>query len=98
MSALAIGRIRSFNRTVTECIGALDDQFLGRALPLGEARLLWEIGPDGAEVRTLRGLLDLDSGYLSRVLRSLEQKGLVVVRTSQIDRRVRHAYLTEIGL
>jgi DNA-binding MarR family transcriptional regulator/GNAT superfamily N-acetyltransferase len=98
MSALAIRQIRSFNRTVTECIGALDDQFLGRALPLGEARLLWEIGPDGAEVRALRGLLNLDSGYLSRVLRSLEDKGLVVVRMSQDDRRVRRAYLTETGL
>lgn len=98
MSALAIRQIRSFNRTVTECIGALDDQFLGRALPLGEARLLWEIGPDGAEVRALRGRLDLDSGYVSRVLRSLEQKGLVLVRTSPDDRRVRRAYLTETGL
>ena len=98
MSPLAIRQIRSFNRTVTECIGALDEQFLGRALPLGEARLLWEIGRDGAEVRALRGLLGLDSGYVSRILRSLEQKGLVVVRASPGDRRVRRASLTEAGL
>jgi len=98
MGALAVQKIRSFNRTVTECIGALNDQFLGRALPLGEARLLWEIGSDGAEVRALRQRLDLDSGYLSRVLRSLERKKLVRVRTSKGDRRVRRAYLTDAGL
>src|SRR5436190_1497007 len=51
MDALAIQQIRQFNRTVTEGIGALHDRFLGRARPLGEARLLWEIGPEGAEVR-----------------------------------------------
>ncbi|HXA68452.1 MAG TPA: bifunctional helix-turn-helix transcriptional regulator/GNAT family N-acetyltransferase [Bryobacteraceae bacterium] len=98
MSALAIQQIRSFNRTVTECIGALDDQFLGRALPLGEARLLWEIGPYGAEVRALGGLLDLDSGYVARLLYSLEQKGLVQVHSSPEDRRVGRASLTEAGL
>ena len=46
----------------------------GRSRPLGEARLLWEIGPDGADVRDLRGRLGLDSGYVSRVLRSLERQ------------------------
>jgi DNA-binding MarR family transcriptional regulator/GNAT superfamily N-acetyltransferase len=98
MGAAAIQQIRSFNRIVAECIGALDDRFLGRGLPLGEARLSWEIGPNGAEVRALRGLLGLDSGYVSRVLRSLEQKGLVLVRTSPDDGRVRQAHLTEAGL
>jgi hypothetical protein len=46
-------QIRSFNRTVTEHVGALNDRFLGRDRPLGEARLLWAIGPDGCEVRRL---------------------------------------------
>lgn len=98
MDPLAIQRVRSFNRAVVEGIGALDDRFLGRARPMGEARLLWEIGPDGAEVRELRGRLGLDSGYVSRVLRSLEQQGLVVVRTSHHDARVRRAELTRAGL
>lgn len=98
MDLQAIQRVRSFNRTVTEGIGALDDQFLGRAQPLGESRLLWEIGPEGAEVRGLRRRLGLDSGYLSRVLTSLEQRGLISVRVSQDDRRVRRATLTEAGL
>ena len=41
--------------------------------------MLWEIGEDGCDVRVLRARLDLDSGYLSRLLRSLEADGLVTV-------------------
>lgn len=97
MDPVAVQQVRSFNRIVAQGIGALDDHFLGRARPLGEARLLWEIGPDGAEVRELRGRLGLDSGYVSRVLRSLERQGLVVVRASTDDGRVRRAQLTRKG-
>ncbi|MEW9553060.1 GNAT family N-acetyltransferase [Nonomuraea sp. NPDC050783] len=79
MDATVIGQVRRFQRTVTQRIGALDDRFLARDRPLGQARLLWEIGPDGSEVRALRARLELDSGYLSRLLRSLEADGLVVV-------------------
>ena len=74
-----IGQVRSFNRAVTQRAGALNDAFLSRGRPLGQARLLWEIGPDGRDVRMLRSRLDLDSGYLSRLLRSLENDGLVAV-------------------
>ena len=98
MDVHAIQRIRSFNRTVTEGIGALDDRFLGRSRPLGESRVLWEIGPEGAEVRVLRRRLDLDSGYFSRVLTALERQGLIAVRVSPDDRRARYATLTEAGL
>ena len=93
-----VGQVRSFNRVTTQRIGALNDAFLSRGRPLGEARLLWEIGPDGADVRRLRSRLDLDSGYLSRLLRSLERDGLVVVEQSQADGRVRTARLTSDGL
>src|SRR5215813_3535963 len=72
MEASAIDQVRRFNRVVAERIGALEDHFLGRSRPLGEARLLWEIGPAGADVRDLRGRLGLDSGYVSRLLRMLE--------------------------
>lgn len=98
MDALSVQRARSFNRTVAERIGALDDRFLGRARPMGEARILWEVGPDGIEVRELRARLGLDSGYTSRVLRSLERQGLVAVDASPDDRRVRRVQLTEEGL
>jgi DNA-binding MarR family transcriptional regulator/GNAT superfamily N-acetyltransferase len=97
MPEAMVEQVRRFNRTVTERIGALDDRFLGRGRPLGEARLLWEIGLDGSEVRLLRARLALDSGYLSRLLRSLETAGLVTVSTSDADRRIRIARLTSAG-
>lgn len=78
MGAVMIEGVRSFNRRVTDRIGALNDQYMGRARPLGEARLLWEIGPGGSEVRDPRRGLGLDSGYVARLLRSLEEQRLVV--------------------
>jgi DNA-binding MarR family transcriptional regulator/GNAT superfamily N-acetyltransferase len=90
--------VRSFNRTVTERVGALNDEFLGRGRPLGEARVLREIGPGGADVRELRRRLSLDSGYLSRLLRSLEGQALVATGRSETDRRVRHVQLTDAGI
>src|SRR5258708_22344208 len=93
-----IGRVRSFNRIITQRIGALNDAFLSRDRPLGQARLLWEIGPDGADVRRLRSRLGLHSGHLSPLLRSLENDRLVVVEQSLADRRVKTARLTLAGL
>lgn len=93
-----IEQVRSFNRTMTERIGVLNDHFLGRNHPPGEARLLWEIGEEGASVRELRRRLSLDSAYVSRLLRSLEKQGLIVVRASEDDGRVRLVQLTEAGL
>jgi GNAT superfamily N-acetyltransferase len=90
--------VRSFNRTVTERIGALSDEYLARSRPLGASRLLWEIGPGGAGVGLLRSRLRLDSGYLSRLLRGLESEGLVRVRPAGPDRRARLAELTAAGL
>jgi DNA-binding MarR family transcriptional regulator/GNAT superfamily N-acetyltransferase len=93
---MSIEQVRSFNRVVTQSVGALHDHYLSRRLPLGEARLLYEIG-DGCDVRTLRERLDLDSGYVSRLLRSLESAGLVAVGPSETDRRVRVATPTAAG-
>src|SRR5438094_8552885 len=97
MADAMVEEVRRFNRTVSERIGALNDHFLGGERPLGEARLLWEIGTDGCEVRLLRSRLGLDSGYLSRLLRSLEADGLVEVTASGSDRRIRVARLTAAG-
>ena len=96
MSSL-LGDVRRFNRTVTEHIGVLSDHFLGRGLNPNEARLLWEIGPSGSELRALRARLDLDSGYLTRLVRSLVDAGLVSVVPSPADRRIRLARLTRKG-
>lgn len=92
-----IETVRGFNRIVTQRVGALQDGYLARDRPLAESRLLWEIGEHGCEVRTLRSRLDLDSGYLSRLLRSLEASGLVTVGASQRDKRIRTARLTDAG-
>jgi DNA-binding MarR family transcriptional regulator/GNAT superfamily N-acetyltransferase len=89
--------LRRFNRTYTQRIGALDESFLGLGLPLGAARLVFEIGEHGATVRELRDRLDLDSGYLSRLLRTLEERGLVSVRPDPDDRRRRLVTLTRRG-
>jgi len=92
-----VQQVRQFSRTVTQRIGALNDAFLARGRPLGQARLLWEIGPDGAFVRDLRSRLGLDSGYISRMLRSLEADGLIAVGASSADARVRAVSLTAAG-
>ena len=94
----AIQLVRQFHRTVAERIGAMHDRFLGRARPMGEARLLWEIGAGGTEIRVLRGRLGLDSGYVSRLLHSLKRQGLIEIVPSPDDGRVRYASLTLSGL
>ena len=98
MRQAMIGDVRRFNRTITAQVGALHDRYLGRERALGEARMLWEIGPDGCEVRALRARLELDSGYASRLLRSLEAAGLVTVSPGETDRRTRIVRLTAAGL
>jgi DNA-binding MarR family transcriptional regulator/GNAT superfamily N-acetyltransferase len=60
--------------------------------------VLWEIGVEGSDVRRLRSRLDLDSGYLSRLLRSLEASDLVSVEPKEDDKRVRTVHLTPAGL
>jgi DNA-binding MarR family transcriptional regulator/GNAT superfamily N-acetyltransferase len=93
----SIPTVRRFNRTVAEHLGVVGDRFLGRRRPPGESRLLWEIGPGGADLRSLRSRLGLDSGYVSRVMQSLERQKLVQVRVSRDDGRVRRATLTRLG-
>lgn len=93
-----LSHVRRFNRLVTQRAGALDDHFLGRDRPLGESRVLFEIGPRGADLRDVRARLGLDSGYLTRLVRSLVSRGLVSVRAAREDERVRRAHLTPAGL
>ena len=94
----AVSQVRSFNRTVAERIGAVSDRFLHRKRPMNESRLIWEIGPNGEDLRTLRARLSLDSEYLTRLLGSFEKQGLVTVRYTKQDGRVRRARLTKAGL
>jgi DNA-binding MarR family transcriptional regulator/GNAT superfamily N-acetyltransferase len=97
MDPAAIAQVRRFNRLVTQRVGALDDHFLGRHRPLGESRLLYEIGPTGADLRTLRERLGLDSGYVSRLIDGLRREGLVALARGTRDGRVRTVRWTAAG-
>jgi DNA-binding MarR family transcriptional regulator/RimJ/RimL family protein N-acetyltransferase len=92
-----IATLRRFNRSYTQRIGALQESFLGSGRPLGLARLLFEIGPDGATVLDLRTRLGLDSGYVSRLLRQLEADGSISVAPDPQDGRRRVVTLTDRG-
>ena len=83
-----IARVRRFNRLVTRQAGAVGDRYAGR-MPLGEARVLFEIGSDGATPRDVRARLALDSGYLARVIGSLKRRGLIAEEPSPHDRRTK---------
>ncbi|MCX5512436.1 PadR family transcriptional regulator [Kaistia algarum] len=97
MSFDAVARIRRFNRAVTSEVGALDHSFLGRGRPLGSARVLNAIGHGRGDVGEVRDYLRLDSGLMSRLLRGLEEEGLVETVASAADARRRIARLTAAG-
>jgi DNA-binding MarR family transcriptional regulator/GNAT superfamily N-acetyltransferase len=92
-----ISRVRRFNRVVTLEVGALDTSFLGRGRPLGAARVLNAIGHGRVDVAELRDYLGLDSGLMSRLLRSLEYEGLIKTMPHSDDARRRIAKLTRAG-
>ena len=89
--------VRRFNRLVTQRVGALEVDYLRRGRPLAEARLIFEIRPEGADVRALRSKLGLDSGYLSRLLQSLKTQGLIAMAKGDGDGRRRRVSLTRKG-
>lgn len=97
MKSDPISRLRRFNRAVTAETGALDTSFLGRGRPLGVARVLNAIGHGMRDVAAIRSYLRLDSGLMSRLLRSLEAEGLIETRPDPVDARRRRPVLTEAG-
>ncbi len=92
-----VARLRRFNRAVTREVGALDTSFLGRGRPLGMARVLQLVQPEGTDLARIRDRLELDSGLMSRFLRALEREGLIATATDPADRRRRIARLTHKG-
>ena len=90
--------LRDFNRFYTRRIGVLDEGLLGSRFSLTEARLLWELAqrPASSAGELARGL-DLDGGYLSRLLKGLRQQGLVRARRAAADGRRRELSLTPAG-
>ncbi|WP_454624251.1 bifunctional helix-turn-helix transcriptional regulator/GNAT family N-acetyltransferase [Bradyrhizobium cenepequi] len=97
MSLDPIARVRRFNRAVTSEVGALDTSFLGRGRPLGTARVLNAIGHGQSDVAAIREYLGLDSGLMSRLLRGLEDEGLIETVPHPADARRRVARLTRAG-
>ncbi|MFT4117239.1 GNAT family N-acetyltransferase [Bradyrhizobium sp.] len=92
-----VSRVRRFNRAVTSAVGALDTSFLGRGRPLGAARVLNAIGHGRSDVAEIRDYLGLDSGLMSRLLRGLEDEGLIETAAHDEDARRRVAKLTRTG-
>lgn len=97
MSIDPISRVRRFNRAITSEVGALDTSFLGRGRPLGAARVLNAIGHGRSDIADIRAYLGLDSGLMSRLLRTLEDDGLITTAPHPNDTRRRIARLTETG-
>jgi DNA-binding MarR family transcriptional regulator/GNAT superfamily N-acetyltransferase len=91
-----IARVRRFNRFVTRQAGALEDRYFGHR-PLGELRVLFEIGERGATPRDVRARLGLDSGYVSRMIGSLRRAGLVEAAPNPADRRTKRLRVTDAG-
>jgi DNA-binding MarR family transcriptional regulator/GNAT superfamily N-acetyltransferase len=97
-AAAHVQAVRTFNRFYTRQIGALQQRWLGSPFPLPEARVLYEIAHHERPTATdIVKELALDAGYLSRMLRSLEQRGLVSRTRSNADGRRAHLSLTRDG-
>src|SRR6201982_433797 len=93
-----IAAVRRFNRFYTRQIGVLRKTYLDSPYSLGEMRVLYEIAhSDGPTASDIARVLDLDAGYLSRVLRNFEKRGLIRRKTSPKDGRQSHLTLTPRG-
>jgi len=97
-SAALVHPVRRFNRFYTRQIGVLQDRFLGTPFSLAEGRVLQEIAlHDQVTATDVGRALGLDAGYVSRVLRSFGQRGLIRRTRSSVDRRSVHLSLTRSG-
>jgi DNA-binding MarR family transcriptional regulator/GNAT superfamily N-acetyltransferase len=95
---IEVAAVRSFNRFYTRVIGVLQEGLLRTPYTLTEARVIFELAQrDEVEVVALRGALDLDAGYLSRMLASFESAGLVERSRSARDGRRQLVSLTNAG-
>ncbi|MEP7030223.1 MAG: bifunctional helix-turn-helix transcriptional regulator/GNAT family N-acetyltransferase [Pseudolabrys sp.] len=90
--------MRRFNRFYTRQIGVLRRNYLDSTYSLAEMRVLYEITHDGARTASdIMRALDLDAGYLSRVLRNFEKQGLITRKSSAQDARLSQITLTARG-
>ncbi len=97
-SAAQVAQVRAFNRFYTNVIGVLHGMYLDSPYTLTEGRLLFEIASHGSvEVSGLRRALDIDAGYLSRVLTRFEAESLVTRHRSATDARRQEIRVTDAG-
>ena len=97
-AAQRIAAVRRFNRFYTRQIGVLRKGYLDSPFSLGEGRVLYEIAQgESLTASDIARALDLDAGYLSRLLRSFEKRGLIERKTSEQDARQSHLALTARG-
>jgi DNA-binding MarR family transcriptional regulator len=93
-----IARVRAFNRDYTRRIGVLADRLLDSAYSLTEVRVMYEIAHrKGITAGELADELELDRGYLSRLLKGFETKKLLARTASREDGRRQHLRLTAVG-
>jgi DNA-binding MarR family transcriptional regulator/GNAT superfamily N-acetyltransferase len=93
-----VSQVRAFNRFYTNVIGVLHGMYLDTPYTLTEGRLLFEIARHGTvEVSWLRQALDIDAGYLSRVLSRFEAEGLLTRHRSAADARRQEIRATGAG-
>jgi DNA-binding MarR family transcriptional regulator/GNAT superfamily N-acetyltransferase len=97
-TAAQVAQVRAFNRFYTNVIGVLHGLYLDSPYTLTEGRLLFEIASHGSvEVSELRRALDIDAGYLSRVLTRFEAESLVTRHRSVTDARRQKIRITDAG-
>jgi DNA-binding MarR family transcriptional regulator/ribosomal protein S18 acetylase RimI-like enzyme len=93
-----VDAVRRFNRFYTRKIGVLRKGYLGSPFSLAEARVLYELDRrKDATASEIAAALDLDQGYLSRLLQQFEKRGLVTRNASKKDARRSHLALTSRG-
>lgn len=94
----SIAAVRQFNRFYTRQIGVLRKTYLDSPYSLGEMRVLYELAHgERFTASDIARALDLDAGYLSRLLRNFEKRGLISRKTSTKDARQSHLALTIRG-
>ena len=93
-----IDKIRSFNRFYTNVIGLLDQHYLDSPFSLTEGRILFEIcNTEDCSAKKIREKVDIDEGYLSRILDNFVKRGLIKKTPAATDGRLRIIIPTEKG-
>ena len=98
MTATDVAQVRDFNRFYTRILGLLDKGILNSEFSLPEARVLYELQHhQPCSASEIIVALDMDKGYLSRILKSFSRKGLIILQATESDARISLIKLTSKG-